>query len=84
VGQSLDGPSFSLSSKPCLCNSFHGYFVPHSKKEQSVHTLVEGSFIMQVPVLNSYLVNEFIYDKISSLYYQSYNIYELLLKNHYM
>ena len=21
-------------------NSFHGYFVPHSKKEQSIHTLV--------------------------------------------
>ena len=38
VGQSLDGPSFSLSSE--LCNSFHGYFVPHSKKEQSIHTLV--------------------------------------------
>ena len=39
VGQSLDGPSFCLSSKLCLCNSFHGYFVPHSKK-QSIHTLV--------------------------------------------
>jgi hypothetical protein len=33
VGQSLDGPFFHLSSKLCLCNSFHGYFVPHSKKE---------------------------------------------------
>jgi hypothetical protein len=33
VGQSLDGPSSQLSSKLCLCNSFHGYFVPHSKKE---------------------------------------------------
>jgi hypothetical protein len=40
VGQSLDGPSFSLSSKLCLCNYFHGYFVPHSKKERSIHTLV--------------------------------------------
>jgi hypothetical protein len=29
VGQSLDGPSFCLSSKLCLYNSFHGYFVPH-------------------------------------------------------
>jgi hypothetical protein len=38
VGQSQDGPSFSLSSK--LCNSFHGYFVPHSKKELSIPTLV--------------------------------------------
>ena len=25
VWQSLDGPSFSLSSKLCFCNSFHGY-----------------------------------------------------------
>ena len=28
VGQSMDGPSFLLSSEICLCNSFHGYFVP--------------------------------------------------------
>jgi hypothetical protein len=34
VRQSLDGHSFSL------CNSFHGYFVPPSKKDQSIHTLV--------------------------------------------
>jgi hypothetical protein len=34
----LDGPSFPLSSKLCLCNSFHGCFVPNSKKGQSVHT----------------------------------------------
>jgi hypothetical protein len=40
VWQSLDGPSFRLSSKLCLCNSFHGCFVPNSKKGQSVHTLV--------------------------------------------
>jgi hypothetical protein len=40
VGQSLDGPSFPLSSKLCLCNSFHGYFVPHSKEKGSIHTLV--------------------------------------------
>jgi hypothetical protein len=32
VGPSLDGPSFCLSSELCLCNSFHGYFVPHSKE----------------------------------------------------
>jgi hypothetical protein len=32
VGQSLDG-RFCFSSKLCLCNSFHGYFVPLSKKE---------------------------------------------------
>jgi hypothetical protein len=38
--QSLDGPSFRLSSELCLCNSFDGYFVPHSKKERSIHTLV--------------------------------------------
>jgi hypothetical protein len=40
IWQSLDGPSFCLSSKLCLCNSFHGCFVPSSKKGQSVHTLV--------------------------------------------
>ena len=27
MGQSLDGPSFHLSSELCLCNSFHGYSV---------------------------------------------------------
>jgi hypothetical protein len=40
VGQSLDSPSFPLSSKLCLCNSIHGYFVPYSKEEQSIHPLV--------------------------------------------
>jgi hypothetical protein len=40
VRQSLDGPSFPLSSELCLCNSFHGYFIPNSKKGQSDHTLV--------------------------------------------
>ena len=40
VWQSLDGPSFHLSTKLCLCISFHGCFVPNSKKGQSVHTLV--------------------------------------------
>ena len=33
VGQSLDGHFFSLCSTLCLCNSFHGYFVPPSKKD---------------------------------------------------
>jgi hypothetical protein len=40
IWQFLDGPSFRLSSKLCLCNSFHGCFVPNSKKGQSVHILV--------------------------------------------
>ena len=40
VGQSLGGPSFHLTSELSLCNSFHVYLVPHSKKEQSIHTLV--------------------------------------------
>ena len=40
VWQSLDGSSFHLSSKLCLCNSFHECFVPNSKKGQSVQTLV--------------------------------------------
>jgi hypothetical protein len=30
--QSLHGPSFHLSSKLRLCNSFHGCFVPKSKE----------------------------------------------------
>jgi hypothetical protein len=40
IWQSLDGPSFLHSSKLYLCNSFHGCFVPNSKKGHSVHTLV--------------------------------------------
>jgi hypothetical protein len=38
--QSLHGPSFHLSSKLRLCNSFHGCFVPKSKEGHSVHTSV--------------------------------------------
>jgi hypothetical protein len=40
IWQSLHGPSFHLSSKLCLCNSFHGCFVPTSKEGHSVHTSV--------------------------------------------
>jgi hypothetical protein len=40
VGQSLDGHSFSLCFTLCLCKSFHGCFVPPSKKDSSIHTLV--------------------------------------------
>jgi hypothetical protein len=38
--QSHDGTFFRLSSKLCLCNSFHGRFVPNSKTGQSAQTLV--------------------------------------------
>jgi hypothetical protein len=40
VGRSLDGLYFSLCSTLGLCISSHGYFVPYSKKNQSIHTLV--------------------------------------------
>jgi hypothetical protein len=40
VGQSLDDHSFSLCFTLCLRNSFHGYFVPPSKKDRRIHTLV--------------------------------------------
>jgi hypothetical protein len=40
IWKSLHGPSFHLSSKLCLCNSFQGYFVPTSKEGHSVHTSV--------------------------------------------
>jgi hypothetical protein len=40
IWQSLHGPSFCLSSKLCLCNSFHGCFVHNSKEGHSVHTSV--------------------------------------------
>jgi hypothetical protein len=33
VGMYLNGRSFSLRSEICLCNSFYGYFIPHSKKD---------------------------------------------------
>jgi hypothetical protein len=36
VGQSLDGHSLSLCSELCLCNSFHRYFVPPSKKDSEL------------------------------------------------
>jgi hypothetical protein len=34
VWQPIDGPSFHLSSKLCLCSSFHGCLAPNSKKEE--------------------------------------------------
>ena len=40
VWQPLDGPSFHLNSKLCLCSSLHGCFAPNSKKGQSIHALV--------------------------------------------
>ena len=40
VGQSLDDLSFRIIAKLFLCNSFHWFFVPHSKKEWTNHTLV--------------------------------------------
>ena len=39
VGQSLDGPSFSLFSTLCICISSCQYFVPCFKKDQSFYTL---------------------------------------------
>ena len=44
VGQSLDGPSFRLNSKLCLCNSFHGCFAPNSKRGKV--TTVWSSFFL--------------------------------------
>ena len=38
--QYLNGLSFNLCSTLCLCNPSYGYFVPPSKKGQSIHTLV--------------------------------------------
>ena len=49
VGQSLGGLSFSLCSTLCLCISSHGYFVPPSKKDGSVHTLV--FFLLELHVV---------------------------------
>ena len=40
VGQSLDGLYFSLYFTTSLCNTFHGYFVSLSKRDQSIQTLV--------------------------------------------
>jgi hypothetical protein len=40
VGQLVNDLAFSLYSEICLCNSFHRYFVPHFKKDQSIYTLV--------------------------------------------
>jgi hypothetical protein len=40
VGLFLVGPFFSLCFTLCLCNSFHRYFLPPSKKDRSIHTFV--------------------------------------------
>jgi hypothetical protein len=40
----------------CLCNSFHGCFVPTSKKGQSVHTLV--FVLLEFHVFSKWLLNK--------------------------
>jgi hypothetical protein len=45
VLQSLDSPSFFLSLKLCLCNSFHESFVPNSKKGGSKHFGLHSSWV---------------------------------------
>jgi hypothetical protein len=40
VSRSLNGHFFSLYSTLCFCNSFHGCFVPPSKMDKSIHTMV--------------------------------------------
>ena len=40
VSQSLDGHFFSLYSTLCLCNYFHGCFVPPSKIDKNIYTMV--------------------------------------------
>jgi hypothetical protein len=47
IWQSLDGPSFCLSSKLCLCNAFHGCFVPNSKKGQLRGKLFSLSMVIE-------------------------------------
>ena len=39
LGGAVSGLSFRLCSTLCPCISFCGYFVPPSKKDQSIHTL---------------------------------------------
>jgi hypothetical protein len=57
IRQSLHGPSFHLSSKLCLCNSFQGCFVPISKEGHSVHTSVfiflEFHVVISIQILHS-------------------------------
>ena len=40
VSQSMDGHFFSLYSTLCLCNFFQGCFVPPSRMDRSIHTMV--------------------------------------------
>ena len=54
VGQSLDGPSFPLSSKLCLCDTFHGCFVPNSKRGK-VSTLWSSFFLSFMCLANCIL-----------------------------
>jgi hypothetical protein len=52
VGQSLDGPSFHLSSKLCLCNSFQGYFISKHKKIKKEDQHIDTSFL---PVIHLHM-----------------------------
>ena len=82
VGQFLDGHSFSLCSIICPCNSFHGYPVPLSKKDWSIHTLVflllefhvfcklylgYSKFLSQYPLISECISCVFCCDWVTSL-----------------
>ena len=51
IWQSLHGPSFHLSSKLCLCNSFQGCFVHTSKESVNFSFSVIFSFLAIFQVL---------------------------------
>jgi hypothetical protein len=40
LSRAISAWSFRLASELCPCYSVHGYFVHHSKNDQSIHTLV--------------------------------------------
>ena len=49
MGQSRGGLSLSLCYTLCLLISFCGYFVPPSKKDQSIHTLL---FLLELQLVS--------------------------------
>jgi hypothetical protein len=57
IWQSLHGPSFHLSSKLCLCNSFHRCFVPNSKEGHSVIVSTLPFFFLLLYIFFIYISN---------------------------
>jgi hypothetical protein len=78
IWQSLDGPSFCLSSKLCLCNSFHGWLFPVLRRGK-VSTLWSSFSVSSVLQINTMIYNDCFYPYYG-IFNQSWDTLGVLVK----